>query len=393
MNTRPVFSAHGTRIAWFLVLAVMLVALTACGGESATTPPAAVVLSATEQGQEQAGLPGSDASPPQVVPTSAAGAFGFSHYVFEDVGGQVLTTLVEGPSREQVRVPVSYQQLKNIHSTGGPLEGLKMSAQEMDALVVQLDILRGATEKYQDVDLALADGFIQASEHVPNMGAHFIHPARSLDGVFDPAKPEILMYTTDAELGWRLVGTSFVLPREQVGDDHPQTFAGSLDNWHVHYSLCTGPTAFSRSTTPQECSEEGNIWVPSYGWMIHAWVWDENPMGVFSMWNPSVPPLASKEEVRQIRDAVLPESGATATIENFSYTPSEVAIGENLTWTNVDGVPHTVTAGSASGVGDFDSGLIGPGQSFAVRFDQPGLYQFACSLHPRMTGTVVVGPE
>ena len=303
----------------------------------------------------------------------------------------MVTTLVEGPVGEQVRARVSYQQLKIIYEDGRTPDGLDISHEEFGELIGQLDTVREATVKYQDIQVALGEGFLQTTEDVPNMGAHFIHPIRALDGQFNPAEPEILLYT-GSEFGWRLVGTSFVLPREQVGDEHPETFFGPLDNWHIHYSLCTGPNANSRSTTPEQCADENGVWLPSYGWMIHAWVWDENPMGVFSMWNPSVPPIVSTDELREANDAFVPVEGASvATIENFSYAPTEVGVGETLTWTNVDGVPHTVTAGLDGEAVDFDSGLIGPGQSFAVRFDQPGLYPFACALHPSMTGAVFVG--
>ena len=373
------------------VPALLAAVLGACGEEPSPTPPAAVVLSVPQQ-MEQPSEPTFDASPPIAIPEGAAGAFGFSHYVFEDVGGEVITTLVEGPVGEQVRTPVSYQQLKAIHQNEGPLDELRMSYDQLEELVGQLDTVREATTKYTDIQVALKEGYIQTTEDVPNMGAHFIHPVRALDGLFNPAEPEILMYAGDDDRGWRLVGTSFVLPREQVGDNHPQAFAGPLDNWHVHYSLCTGPNNISRSSTPEQCAEEEGVWLPSYGWMIHAWVWDENPMGVFSMWNPSVPPLSSTDEVRQARDAFVPVEDATvSTIENFSYTPTKIDIGDTLTWTNVDGVPHTVTAGPDEEALSFDSGLIGPGQSFAVRFDQAGLFPFACALHPSMTGTVSVG--
>ena len=380
------------------VLALGLVALlslaslvVACGEAPTPTPPAAVVLSAPQQ-LEEPSTPTLDAAPPQAVPESGAGASGFSHYVFEEVGGQVVTTLVEGPVGEQVRARVSYQQLKIIYEDGRTPDGLDISYEEFGELIGQLDTVREATVKYHDIQVALGEGFLQTTEDVPNMGAHFIHPIRALDGQFNPAEPEILLYTGSEEFGWRLVGTSFVLPREQVGDEHPETFLGPLDNWHIHYSLCTGPNANSRSTTPEQCAEENGVWLPSYGWMIHAWVWDENPMGVFNMWNPSVPPIVSTDELREANDAFVPVEGAlVATIENFSYAPTEVEVGETLTWTNVDGVPHTVTAGLDGEAVDFDSGLIGPGQSFAVRFDQPGLYPFACALHPSMTGAVFVG--
>ena len=324
-----------SRVVSVLGLVVALVSLLAvawgCGDEATPTHPPAVVLSAPEQ--QDAVPPSHDAAPPPVVPETAAGAPGFSHYVFEDIGGEVATTLVEGPAAEQVRRPVSYQRLKEIHDNGEPLDDLEMSAQEIEELVGQLDEVRQATERYQDVNLALAEGFIQTTLEVPNMGAHFVHPARRLDGRFDPAEPEILMYAADEELGWRLVGTAFVLPRLQVGDEHPKAFAGPLDNWHVHYNLCTGPNIVSFSATPEECARQQGVWVPSYGWMIHAWVWDENPMGVFSMWNPSVPPLVSSDLIRPFRDALAPVEGTTVVaIENFGFAPANIRVGETLTW-------------------------------------------------------------
>ena len=255
-RTIPKFSRRWHCFAIGLAALLLLtVFVAACGEDPTPTPPAAVVLSVPQQ-QEVADAPTLDASPPQSVPSSSAGAFGFSHYVFEDVGGEVITTLVEGPVDEQVRAPVSYQQLKAKYENGETLDGLAISRQELGELVGQLDTVRDATAKYRDIRVALAEGYLQTTEDVPNMGAHFIHPIRALDGLFDPAKPEILMYSGDDELGWRLVGTSFVLPREQVGDQHPQAFVGPLDNWHVHYSLCTGPNSISRSTTPEQCAEE-----------------------------------------------------------------------------------------------------------------------------------------
>ena len=73
------------------------------------------------------------------------------------------------------------------------------------------------------------------------MGAHFTSRERILDGVFDPSEPEILLYSREDGGRWRLTGTAFIILTQQVGQDHPNAFAGPLDNWHVHYSLCTGP--------------------------------------------------------------------------------------------------------------------------------------------------------
>ena len=132
-----------------------------------------------------------DASPPDTVPIVPSGAFGFSHYVFEQVGDEVVATLVEGPREGQVRSSLSYLQLKELYSQGGPIpKGLGMSRDDLGRLVSQLDAVQEATEKYGDVTAALADGYIRQSNDVPNMGAHFTSVKRTTDGVFNPSEPE-----------------------------------------------------------------------------------------------------------------------------------------------------------------------------------------------------------
>ena len=392
---------------WPWPLALIALLLVACGqSEPAPSPTASPATPTPTSEPDLAGLPSTsllptfldlaipppdtDASPPSVTPDRPGGSFGFTHYVFEKVGDDVVTTLVEGPRDKRVRLPLSYTQLKEMHESEGPSDQLPMTRPELATLVEQLDTVRQATEKYQDVSVALADGFVQATEEVANMGAHFVHPWRTLDGIFDPARPEILLYVSDPAGELRLVGTSFVLPVPLVGPDHPEAFAGPLDNWHVHYELCTGPKQNSRSSSAEECRADGGVWVPSYGWMIHAWVWDDNPLGAFNMWNPSVPPIANAVDIRESRSL---DDALTVLIESFSFETTHVKVGDTLAWTNVDGVPHTVTAGvRGAPTGAFDSGTIVPGQSFAVTFDQPGEYRYTCTIHPFMTGTVSVSP-
>ena len=375
-----------------VVLAVLaLAAAQACAGsDGGSDSGGAVVLAAPEEAE--AILPADDASPPGNPPDRPAGSFGYSRYVFEEVGDRVITTLVEGPLGEQVRSPMSYEALRDMLESGADAAELRMVRGDLATLVDQLDQVRASTERYRDIDAARADGFMQTTDEVPNMGAHFINVARSLDGEFDPSEPEILLYVHD-ELGdWELVGTSFILSTEQVGPDHPEAFAGPLDNWHVHYSVCTGPNVASRSATAEECRQQGGIWAPTLGWMIHAWVWVDNPLGVFNMWNPEIPPRVEAAAVRLSRSTAAEEANArTLSIVNFSFESAQVRVGESLAWTNVDGVPHTVTSGSrGQASGEYDSGLIAPGQSFVLRFDEPGEFSFTCTLHPSMTGTVTV---
>ena len=324
-----------------------------------------------------------------------SGAWGFSHLVFEEVGGEVITTLVEGPAGKQVRSNLSYLQLKQLYDQGAPPPSdLQMTREELGELVGQLDTLRQATEKYRDVEVALKDGYLFSGTETPNMGAHFVNPDLKWDGVFNPAEPDFLLYIQDEAEEWELVGTGFYLPTLQAGEDHPEAFVGPLDNWHVHYSLCVGGLANKEgdSATAEECLERGGNWSASVGWMIHTYVWVDNPLGVFGMWNPNIPPLMPAEEMRETRTFDHPHEGEVATtIENFSHRDSQINVAETLVWTNMDAVPHTVTLGSR-GVAEpgFDSGLMGPGQSFALKFDQPGTYSFTCTLHPTMNGEIVV---
>jgi plastocyanin len=77
------------------------------------------------------------------------------------------------------------------------------------------------------------------------------------------------------------------------------------------------------------------------------------------------------------------------------YAPNSVSIksGTTLTFENVDGNMHTVTTvkkGTTEPDGNIDSGLIKAGESFTVKFDKPGTYEYFCAIHPGMKGTVIV---
>jgi plastocyanin len=75
-------------------------------------------------------------------------------------------------------------------------------------------------------------------------------------------------------------------------------------------------------------------------------------------------------------------------IKNFDYSPMSVTVkaGSTVTWKNLDDEPHTVT--SLDGL--FRSGALDTGDKFAFKFDKPGIYKYACSIHPRMMGTIIV---
>ena len=69
-----------------------------------------------------------------------------------------------------------------------------------------------------------------------------------------------------------------------------------------------------------------------------------------------------------------------------------VSTGDNVTWTNLDGVDHTGTAGTpeAPVPDEFDSGNIGEGETFELPFDAAGEFAYYCTIHPQMQASVLV---
>ena len=86
--------------------------------------------------------------------------------------------------------------------------------------------------------------------------------------------------------------------------------------------------------------------------------------------------------------ATTEKAGAKVSIANFTFTPAEITIapGESVTWTNDDGAPHGLEYQDGAAGTD----LLLPGANFSRRFDRPGTYDYNCSIHPYMTGRVIV---
>ena len=85
------------------------------------------------------------------------------------------------------------------------------------------------------------------------------------------------------------------------------------------------------------------------------------------------------------------QASATNTevkIDNFSFGPQTVTVpvGATVTWTNLDDIPHTVV--STDGV--FKSKVRDTDEKFSYTFTKAGTYSYFCSVHPKMTGQVVV---
>jgi hypothetical protein len=131
-----------------------------------------------------------------------------------------------------------------------------------------------ATARFQDVNAALAAGYVKASECVAEpglggMGFHYLNPAYAADQIIDPAKPELLVYAPRPNGKLRLVAVEwFRADADQnllTYDDRPSLagipfngpMLGHSPGMPIHYDL-------------------------------HAWIWKHNPAGTFAQYNPKV---------------------------------------------------------------------------------------------------------
>lgn len=75
-------------------------------------------------------------------------------------------------------------------------------------------------------------------------------------------------------------------------------------------------------------------------------------------------------------------------IDNFTFNPQTVTVkaGDTVVWINHDDIPHTAT----SKTGVFRSKALDTDDKFSFTFTTPGTFEYFCSLHPHMTGSIVV---
>jgi plastocyanin len=371
--------------------------------------------------------PPNDRSLPEVSPDGPVGAYGFSRYVYQRQGDNIVATLIEGPVGHQVRCQqlaqeCSYVELQAIYDAGGEIpDYLEMDRNTLGELLDQLARVEAAVLQYETLDDACAAGLSISSAQTANMGIHVTDPGAGLE--FNPDRPQMILFAKDGgeriprldigrcegdkfvgEEGFQPVGAVFNIA---LSEDHPDAFAGELDNWHIHHNTCAGGSVenandvngevevTATTATPEECRAGGGFFmrvIPT--WMMHTYVVpDFDPQGgVFAMFNPSVWPVASSPEkmleIRTIRD----DDAVAAPIINFSFGNIEASVGEIIRFGNADSVPHTVTAGSSINPRpeEFDSGVLDTGGTFDISFDQPGNYQIFCALHPEMQATVVI---
>ncbi len=152
--------------------------------------------------------------------------------------------------------------------------------------------LRNATARFHDVDAAIAAGYANPaglpciSSPFGAMGVHVVK-ASLLNQAVVPNEPELLLYLPKANGGFKLVGVEYLVPvlvqNNTTNAVGPWTAPGP---WGAGYTLITQPPSVFGETFvgPMPGHDPGTPW----HYEKHVWVWDTNPSGKFSQWNPSI---------------------------------------------------------------------------------------------------------
>jgi hypothetical protein len=169
--------------------------------------------------------------------------------------------------------------------------GAALTYAELKNTADGLERARQATAKYQDVHAAEAEGYQMVGGDMPGMGIHYVltmEPKR-----FDIEKPPILLYvknsTQPGEYSLAGVGYFWNAPEGPDGQPLNSPFPKSLAVWHRHENICVlahleNPHGLSES----QCREQGGHFIAKTQWLVHAWIWKDNPTGVFSPENPAL---------------------------------------------------------------------------------------------------------
>jgi plastocyanin len=98
--------------------------------------------------------------------------------------------------------------------------------------------------------------------------------------------------------------------------------------------------------------------------------------------------LAAHAQTAQAAGQDSKGSTVDVKIDNFSFSPATITIpaGTTVKWTNRDDIPHTVVNDDQK----FESKAFDSDESYSYTFTKPGTYPYFCSIHPKMTGKVIV---
>jgi hypothetical protein len=151
-------------------------------------------------------------------------------------------------------------------------EEVRVTEADLRAGLALVDEVRTATAPYADIRQALADGYVQVTQDLPGIAAHFARVDFFRDGrEIDAAYPEVLLYSKRLDGTWRFLGVMF---QSEGATAEPPDYFGGLDSWHYHTNLCF---TFARGgATVRVVAAEAECVAPSVynartPWELHVW--------------------------------------------------------------------------------------------------------------------------
>jgi uncharacterized coiled-coil protein SlyX len=172
-----------------------------------------------------------------------------------------------------------------------------LTAEQEERVAAFVERIRAVTERYHDLDAAIGAGYRLVGPDFPGMGEHWVHAQYLLQRELSVERPAILSYL---RVGGEpvLTGVAYATP-VRSGEDPPDFVLPGL--WHFHSgtvdeeTLLLNPRSMHHGTGDQ----------PRLA-MFHAWVWAENPSGLFAQDNWALPFLRLGLPVP---DDPLPQAG------------------------------------------------------------------------------------
>ena len=177
------------------------------------------------------------------------------------------------------------------HTHGhGAVAGTEMPPE----LAAEIEAVRRATERYVDHANAVADGYTRFGSDGQLMGGHWFHPDL-VQKPLDLERPSTLQYANiDGRM--TLVGVAYTVYRSP-GEPLPEGFSGSDDVWHVHdvkqmAGTLTSDRPLLRFLVDRRMRRQtGDRNERTLLTMLHAWVWLDNPAGLFAQHHLALPYL------------------------------------------------------------------------------------------------------
>jgi hypothetical protein len=159
------------------------------------------------------------------------------------------------------------------HSHTGKAQQQENTADDQNSAATLLKVVRQATEKFKDVEVAKAAGYALQFGCVTGsdsgaMGLHYVNGDLVNKGVLDPTQPQIIIYEPMPDGSLRLTGADFLVLAATWNATHsgPPQLMGQL------FHLFDSPNRFA---------------LPAF-YTLHVWAWKHNPNGAFVNWHPQV---------------------------------------------------------------------------------------------------------